>query len=136
MWPQQSLIPVVMSGIIAVYALVIAVLIASDIGPPPGQNYSLFKYDYLGRIDSIANGFQWIHASCMRSIGRPDGTRGRLLDRNSRRYGCKVLHAAVEDFRWNGSDPDFWGGLGIIWVSTPKFFGSNGPTHKLDSSLH
>jgi V-type H+-transporting ATPase proteolipid subunit len=50
MWPQQSLIPVVMSGIIAVYALVIAVLIASDIGPPPGQNYSLFKYEYLGRI--------------------------------------------------------------------------------------
>lgn len=39
----QSLIPVVMSGIIAVYSLVIAVLIASDIGPPPDQNYSLFK---------------------------------------------------------------------------------------------
>ncbi|EXJ79668.1 V-type H+-transporting ATPase 16kDa proteolipid subunit [Capronia epimyces CBS 606.96] len=39
---MKSLIPVVMSGIIAVYALVIAVLIASDIGPPPQQNYSLF----------------------------------------------------------------------------------------------
>jgi len=38
----QSLIPVVMSGIIAVYALVIAVLIAEDMGPPPQQNYSLF----------------------------------------------------------------------------------------------
>jgi V-type H+-transporting ATPase proteolipid subunit len=57
MLPQQSLIPVVMSGIIAVYALVIAVLIASDIGPPPGQNYSLFKYEYLGGLYSIANGF-------------------------------------------------------------------------------
>ena len=31
-----------MSGIIAVYSLVIAVLIASDMGPPPAQNYSLF----------------------------------------------------------------------------------------------
>lgn len=31
-----------MSGIIAVYALVIAVLIAGDMGPPPQQNYSLF----------------------------------------------------------------------------------------------
>lgn len=31
-----------MSGIIAVYALVIAVLIAGDMGPPPGKNYSLF----------------------------------------------------------------------------------------------
>lgn len=38
---QQSLIPVVMSGIIAVYALVIAVLIAGDMGPPP-STYSLF----------------------------------------------------------------------------------------------
>jgi V-type H+-transporting ATPase proteolipid subunit len=42
----QSLIPVVMSGIIAVYSLVIAVLIAGDMGPPPQQNYSLFKYAY------------------------------------------------------------------------------------------
>lgn len=31
-----------MSGIIAVYGLVIAVLIAGDMGPPPQQNYSLF----------------------------------------------------------------------------------------------
>jgi F0F1-type ATP synthase membrane subunit c/vacuolar-type H+-ATPase subunit K len=31
-----------MSGIIAVYALVIAVLIAGDMGPPPQQNYSLY----------------------------------------------------------------------------------------------
>lgn len=33
-----------MSGIIAVYSLVIAVLIASDIAPPPDMHYSLFKY--------------------------------------------------------------------------------------------
>lgn len=39
---MKSLIPVVMSGIIAVYSLVIAVLIAGDIGPPPGTKYSLF----------------------------------------------------------------------------------------------
>lgn len=39
---MKSLIPVVMSGIIAVYALVIAVLIASDMAPPPEKNYSLF----------------------------------------------------------------------------------------------
>lgn len=38
----QSLIPVVMSGILAVYALVISVLIASDIRPPPTKSYSLF----------------------------------------------------------------------------------------------
>lgn len=39
---MQSLIPVVMSGIIAVYALVIAVLIAGEVEPPPAKNYSLF----------------------------------------------------------------------------------------------
>jgi V-type H+-transporting ATPase proteolipid subunit len=40
----QSLIPVVMSGIIAVYSLVIAVLIAGDMAPPPGQHYNLVTY--------------------------------------------------------------------------------------------
>ncbi|ATZ52734.1 putative vacuolar atpase proteolipid subunit c protein [Botrytis fragariae] len=52
---MKSLIPVVMSGIIAVYSLVIAVLIAGDMGPPPGQSYSLF------------NGF--MHLACGLSVG-------------------------------------------------------------------
>jgi len=39
---MKSLIPVVMSGIIAVYALVIAVLISGQLAPPPEMNYSLF----------------------------------------------------------------------------------------------
>ncbi|EAT82840.2 hypothetical protein SNOG_09575 [Parastagonospora nodorum SN15] len=39
---MKSLIPIVMSGILAVYALVISVLIASDIKPPPEKNYSLY----------------------------------------------------------------------------------------------
>lgn len=38
-----------MAGIIAVYSLVIAVLIAGDINPPPSQNYSLYKFVTLGR---------------------------------------------------------------------------------------
>lgn len=43
---EQCLIPVVMSGIIAVYSLVIAVLIAEDIRPPAANNeaYTLFAY--------------------------------------------------------------------------------------------
>ncbi|KAI9852644.1 MAG: v-type proton ATPase 16 kDa proteolipid subunit 2 [Vezdaea acicularis] len=40
---MKSLIPVVMSGIIAVYSLVIAVLIAGNMSPPPEGNYSLFE---------------------------------------------------------------------------------------------
>lgn len=52
---MKSLIPVVMSGIIAVYSLVIGVLISGDMGPPPGTNYSLF------------NGF--MHLACGLSVG-------------------------------------------------------------------
>lgn len=33
-----------MSGIIAVYSLVISVLIAEDLAPPSQQSYSLFQY--------------------------------------------------------------------------------------------
>lgn len=36
-----------MAGIIAVYSLVISVLIASDLEPPPGASYSLFKYVFI-----------------------------------------------------------------------------------------
>lgn len=44
-----------MAGIIAVYALVVAVLIAGNIRPPPGKNYSLFE------------GF--MHLACGLSVG-------------------------------------------------------------------
>jgi V-type H+-transporting ATPase 16kDa proteolipid subunit len=44
-----------MSGIIAVYSLVIAVLIAEDMAPPSTQSYSLF------------NGF--MHLACGISVG-------------------------------------------------------------------
>ncbi|KAF2681760.1 vacuolar ATP synthase-like protein 16 kDa proteolipid subunit [Lentithecium fluviatile CBS 122367] len=39
---MKCLIPVVMSGILAVYALVISVLIASEIRPQPEMYYSLY----------------------------------------------------------------------------------------------
>ncbi|EEH02846.1 vacuolar ATPase proteolipid subunit c [Histoplasma capsulatum G186AR] len=41
-WFLDSLIPVVMAGIIAVYGLVVAVLIAGGLGPPPQKTYSLY----------------------------------------------------------------------------------------------
>lgn len=44
-----------MSGIIAVYALVVAVLIAGNMKPPPAQQYGLF------------NGF--LHLGCGLSVG-------------------------------------------------------------------
>ncbi|KAH8171746.1 ATP synthase subunit C domain-containing protein [Sarocladium implicatum] len=39
---MKCLIPVVMSGIIGVYSLVISVLIAEDLNPPSSTSYSLF----------------------------------------------------------------------------------------------
>ena len=44
-----------MSGIIAVYGLVVSVLIAGDIAPPPGKSYALFE------------GF--MHLACGLSVG-------------------------------------------------------------------
>ncbi len=46
---MKSIIPVVMAGIIAIYGLVVAALIANGISPPNptsggGEGYSLFKY--------------------------------------------------------------------------------------------
>jgi len=51
---MKSLIPVVMSGIIAVYALVVSVLIAGNMSAPP-KSYSLY------------NGF--MHLACGLSVG-------------------------------------------------------------------
>ncbi|RYP90299.1 hypothetical protein DL770_003595 [Monosporascus sp. CRB-9-2] len=52
---MKCLIPVIMSGILAVYSLVIAVLIAEDMAPPTTQSYSLF------------NGF--MHLACGLAVG-------------------------------------------------------------------
>lgn len=46
-----------MSGIIAVYSLVIAVLIAEDIQPPSANNeaYTLFAYANILKLSLIGN---------------------------------------------------------------------------------
>lgn len=119
---RQSLIPVVMSGIIAVYALVIAVLIAGDMGPPPGQNYSLFS------------GF--MHLACGLSVGLTGTAAGyaigkvgdmvRLVSKYHlwsaalKEVGCSFVHAAVEDLRRHGSDSHFRRSLGSLWVCTDR----------------
>ncbi|GFP59316.1 V-type proton ATPase 16 kDa proteolipid subunit 2 [Trichoderma asperellum] len=41
---MKCLIPVIMSGILAVYSLVIAVLIAEDLAAPSAKSYSLFTF--------------------------------------------------------------------------------------------
>merc|ERR1712055_1246414 len=58
---MKSIIPVVMAGILAIYGLVVAALIANDIGPAP--EYTLFKsFVHLGAglsvgLSGLAAGF-------------------------------------------------------------------------------
>ena len=71
---MKALIPVVMAGIISVYGLVIAVLIANGISPPPA-NYSLFTGAiHLGAglstgLAGLAAGYAigYVGDSCVRS---------------------------------------------------------------------
>ncbi|CAI4211204.1 unnamed protein product [Parascedosporium putredinis] len=73
---MKCLVPVVMAGIIAVYALVVAVLISQDLGSPTDGNYSLFT------------GF--MHLSAGLSVGltglAAGYTIGKVGDRGVRAY--------------------------------------------------
>lgn len=60
---MKSIIPVVMAGIIAIYGLVVAVLIANDLKDPSNSDYTLFKaFAQLGAglsvgLSGLAAGF-------------------------------------------------------------------------------
>lgn len=98
-----------MSGIIAVYALVIAVLIAGDMAPPPGQSYALF------------NGF--MHLACGLSVGLSGvaagyamGVVGDMVRKEITPLirniiltfsGCTIIHATITSIRRHGSNSDF-----------------------------
>ncbi|KAF2482701.1 vacuolar ATP synthase-like protein 16 kDa proteolipid subunit [Neohortaea acidophila] len=85
---MKSLIPVVMSGIIAVYALVVAVLISSNMKPPPKLEYGLFNaFMHLGcglsvGLTGIAAGY---------TIGQVGDTGVRAYMQQSRIFVGMVL---------------------------------------------
>lgn len=69
---MKSIIPVVMAGIIAIYGLVVAVLIANDINP---DNYTLFKsFVHLGAGLSV--GLSGLAAGYAIGIVGDAGVRG------------------------------------------------------------
>lgn len=93
-----------MSGILAVYALVISVLIASDIKPPPEKEYSLFAgFMHMGAGLSV--GLSGLAAGYAIGIvgdavgAQTDGGWATLTD-----TGCALFHAPVEDLRRHGAD--------------------------------
>ncbi|XP_034948642.1 V-type proton ATPase 16 kDa proteolipid subunit [Chelonus insularis] len=71
---MKSIIPVVMAGIIAIYGLVIAILIAGQLHPPT-QNYTLFAgFIHLGA--GLAVGFSGLAAGFAIGIVGDAGVRG------------------------------------------------------------
>ena len=108
-----------MSGIIAVYALVVAVLIAGNLKPPPALEYSLFNaFMHLAcglsvGLTGMAAGYaigQVGDTVCQSRRAETDGMEANLIP------GCKSVHAAVENICRHGAYLNFWRGAGSIWV--------------------
>lgn len=97
-----------MSGILAVYALVISVLIASDIKPPPEKEYSLFAgFMHMGAGLSV--GLSGLAAGYAIGIVG-DAVRTKVETRREQSLtgtGCTLFYAPVEDLRWHGPHPHF-----------------------------
>ncbi|CAB0041935.1 unnamed protein product [Trichogramma brassicae] len=73
---MKSIIPVVMAGIIAIYGLVVAVLIAGDLGGSGTEKYTLFKgFIHLGA--GLAVGFSGLAAGFAIGIVGDAGVRGQ-----------------------------------------------------------
>lgn len=128
-----------MAGIIAVYSLVIAVLIAGDLEPPPGQNYSLFKYVRCkSRYHSCCcrtylNPSGFMHLAAGLSVGFTGLAAGYAIgvvgdvvsqrfsatvctSRSLRGIGSSVIYVTIKDIRGHGADIDFWRGTGSLRV--------------------
>ena len=109
-----------MSGILAVYALVVAVLIAGNMKPPP-QTYSLFQ-GFLHLACGLSVGLTGLAAGyAIGKVGDTVGTSGTKLleDRyaDSWRPGCEKLHATIANFCGNGVDTHLRRGPGTLRVS-------------------
>ena len=111
-----------MSGILAVYALVISVLIASDIKPPPEKEYSLFAgFMHMGAglsvgLSGLAAGYAiGIVGDAVRAYMKTTQTQ-RLTE-----AGCALFHAPIQDLRWHGPHSYFRRSLGSLRVC----FGGN-----------
>ncbi|KAK5170554.1 v-type proton ATPase 16 kDa proteolipid subunit 2 [Saxophila tyrrhenica] len=85
---MKSLIPVVMSGIIAVYALVVAVLIAGNMKPPSQNSYSLFQ-GFLHLACGLSVGLTGLAAGY--AIGKVGDTGVRSYMQQSRIFVGMVL---------------------------------------------
>jgi hypothetical protein len=106
-----------MSGILAVYALVISVLIASDIRPPPTKNYSLYA-GFMHMAAGLSVGLSGMAAGyAIGIVGDVVGTGVWLEGHTLTVTGCPRIHATVEDLCRHGSHSDFRRSAGTVRVS-------------------
>ena len=117
--PVQSLIPVVMSGILAVYALVISVLIAGTMKPPSEAHYTLFA-GFLHMAAGLSVGLTGLAAGyAIGIVGDMVCPKTAFNNILLTWLGRARVHATVEDIRWHGADSDFCGSPRTIWVRSP-----------------
>lgn len=107
-----------MSGILAVYSLVISVLIASDIKPPPEKHYSLYA-GFMHMAAGLSVGLSGLAAGYAIGIV---GDAVRLATTNRIWYiltftGRALLHEPVANLRRHGAHSHFRRSLGSLRVS-------------------
>jgi F0F1-type ATP synthase membrane subunit c/vacuolar-type H+-ATPase subunit K len=91
-----------MSGILAVYALVISVLIASDIKPPPDKHYSLFA-GFMHMAAGLSVGLSGLAAGyAIGIVGDAVCCAGSITRHRLTLAGRALLHEPVEDLRRHG----------------------------------
>jgi hypothetical protein len=111
-----------MAGIIAVYSLVIAVLVAGDMSPPPEQQYALFS-GFMHLAAGLSVGLTGLAAGyAIGTVGDMVIYPGEALDHDRAADGCagsSIVHAAISNICRHGVDTNLRRGLGPLWVSRP-----------------
>lgn len=106
-----------MSGILAVYALVISVLIASDIRPAPEQRYSLFA-GFMHMAAGLSVGLSGMAAGyAIGIVGDVVRVEKRIRREVLTRVGRPRIYASVENLCGHGPDSHFRRSLGVVRVS-------------------
>jgi V-type H+-transporting ATPase proteolipid subunit len=118
-----------MSGILAVYALVISVLIASDIKPPPEKNYSLYA-GFCHMAAGLSVGLSGLAAGYAIGIVGDAVCLALFMVKHILTFtGRALVHAPVENLRRHGSDSHFRRSPGSLWVSLLSLRTTFSPPH-------
>ena len=124
-----------MSGILAVYALVISVLIASDIKPPPDNTYSLYA-GFMHMAAGLSVGLSGLAAGYAIGIVG-DAVRvaaRRSMEQRLTGTGRALLHAPIENLCRHGAHSHFCRSLGSLRVRLQNTLAGSTSAHVLIAS--